>query len=44
MTSPAPFVEHVIALDYEKTPLRRFAKALANWTSRAAHFPARKAG
>jgi len=44
MTSPAPFVEHVIALDYEKTPLRRFAKALANWTNRAAHFPARKAG
>jgi len=44
MTSPAPFVEHVIALDYEKTRLRRFAKALANWTSRAAHFPARKAG
>ena len=37
-------VEHVIALDYEKTPLRRFAKALANWTNRAAHFPARKAG
>jgi len=43
-TSPAPFVEHVIALDYEKTPPRRFAKALANWTSPAAHFPARKAG
>lgn len=41
---PAPFVEHVIALDYEKTPPSAFARALANWTSRAAHFPARKAG
>jgi 8-oxo-dGTP diphosphatase len=42
--SPVPFVEHVIALDYEKTRPGAFAKALANWTSRAAHFPARKAG
>jgi 8-oxo-dGTP pyrophosphatase MutT (NUDIX family) len=44
VTSPAAFVEHVIALDYEKTRPSAFAKALANWTSRAAHFPARKAG
>jgi 8-oxo-dGTP diphosphatase len=42
--SPVPFVEHVIALDYEKTRPSAFAKALANWTSRAAHFPARKVG
>jgi 8-oxo-dGTP diphosphatase len=43
-TDPAAFVEHVIALDYEKTRPQAFAKALANWTSRAAHLPARKAG
>lgn len=39
----APFVEHVIALDYENTRPSAFAKALSNWTSRAAHFPTRKA-
>ena len=45
VTSSKPFVEHVIALDYEKTRPSAFAKALANWTSRAAaYFPARKAG
>jgi 8-oxo-dGTP diphosphatase len=44
VTIPASFVEHVIALDYEKTRPRAFAKALANWTSRATHLPARKAG
>ena len=42
--SATPFIEHVIALDYEKTRPSAFAKALANWTNRAAHFPARKAG
>ncbi|MBO0716456.1 MAG: NUDIX domain-containing protein [Rhizobiales bacterium] len=35
-------VEHVIALDYEKTRPNAFAKALANWRARAAH-SARKA-
>ena len=45
VTSSKPFVEHVIALDYEKTQPSAFAKALATWTSRAAaYLPARKAG
>ena len=43
-TNARPFVEHVISLDYEKNPSSAFAKALANWTSRAGHFLGRKAG
>lgn len=41
--SPAASVEHVIALDYEKTRPNAFAKALASWRSRAVHASARKA-
>jgi hypothetical protein len=45
VTPSKPFVEHVIALDYEKSQPSAFAKALATWTSRAAaYLPARKAG
>jgi 8-oxo-dGTP diphosphatase len=40
--SPAS-VEHVIALDYEKTRPNAFAKALANWRARAVQSSARKA-
>jgi hypothetical protein len=36
-------VEHVIALDYEKTRPNAFAKALASWRARAVHSSARKA-
>jgi hypothetical protein len=36
-------VEHVIALDYDKTRPNAFAKALASWRARAAHSSARKA-
>jgi 8-oxo-dGTP diphosphatase len=36
-------VEHVIALDYEKTRPNAFAKALANWRARAVQSSARKA-
>jgi hypothetical protein len=38
-----PSVEHVIALDYEKTRPNAFAKALANWRARAVQSSARKA-
>ena len=36
-------VEHVIALDYEKTRPNAFAKALASWRARAVQSSARKA-
>ena len=36
-------VEHVIALDYDKTRPNAFAKALASWGARAVQFSARKA-
>jgi hypothetical protein len=36
-------VEHVIALDYEKTRPNVFAKALASWRARAVQSSARKA-
>jgi hypothetical protein len=38
-----PSVEHVIALDYEKTRPNAFAKALASWRARAVQSSARKA-
>jgi 8-oxo-dGTP diphosphatase len=40
---PAPAVEHVIALDYDKTRPNAFAKALANWRNRAVLASTRKA-
>jgi 8-oxo-dGTP diphosphatase len=40
---PPASVEHVIALDYDKTRPNAFAKALANWRARAVHSSARKA-
>jgi hypothetical protein len=40
---PTPAVEHVIALDYDKTRPNAFAKALANWRNRAVQASARKA-
>jgi 8-oxo-dGTP diphosphatase len=39
----SPPVEHVIAMDYEKTRPNVFVKALGHWISRAAHFSARRA-
>jgi len=36
-------VEHVIALDYDKTRPNAFAKALASWRARAVQSSARKA-
>jgi 8-oxo-dGTP diphosphatase len=41
--APAPFVGHVVALDYEKTRPNAFAKALASSRARAVQFLARKA-
>jgi hypothetical protein len=41
-TAPAS-VEHVIALDYDKTRPNAFAKALASWRARAVQSSARKA-
>jgi 8-oxo-dGTP diphosphatase len=40
---PPASVEHVIALDYEKTRPNAFAKALANWRSRAVQASVRRA-
>ncbi|HXW48475.1 MAG TPA: NUDIX domain-containing protein [Xanthobacteraceae bacterium] len=40
---PPASVEHVIALDYEKTRPNAFAKALASWRSRAVQSSTRKA-
>ena len=40
---PAASVEHVIALDYEKTRPNAFAKALASWRARTVQSLARKA-
>ena len=42
-TIAPPSVEHVIALDYEKTRPNAFAKALASWRARAVQSSARKA-
>jgi 8-oxo-dGTP diphosphatase len=41
--SSTPSVEHVIALDYEKTRPNAFAKALTSWRVRAVQSLARKA-
>ena len=40
---PAASVEHVIALDYDKTRPNAFVKALASWRNRAVQSSARKA-
>ena len=40
---PPASVEHVIALDYDKTRPNAFAKALASWRARAVQSSARKA-
>ena len=40
---PAASVEHVIALDYDKTRPNAFVKALASWRNRAVQTSARKA-
>ena len=42
-TIAPPSVEHVIALDYDKTRPNAFAKALASWRARAVQSSARKA-
>jgi hypothetical protein len=42
-TVPPASVEHVIALDYDKTRPNAFTKALANWRARAVQSSARKA-
>jgi 8-oxo-dGTP diphosphatase len=42
-TIPPASVEHVIALDYDKTRPNAFAKALASWRARAVQSSARKA-
>ena len=43
-SAPAPTVEHVIALDFEKTRPNAVVKALGNWIGRAAQSAARRAG
>jgi 8-oxo-dGTP diphosphatase len=43
-TAVAPAVEHVIALDFEKTRPNAVVKALGNWMGRAAQSAARRAG
>ena len=40
---PAASIEHVIALDYDKTRPNAFVKALASWRNRAVQSSARKA-
>ncbi len=42
--APAASVEHVIAMDYEKTTPNAFVKALGSWIGRVAYSSARRAG
>jgi 8-oxo-dGTP diphosphatase len=42
--APVRPVEHVIAMDYEKTRPSAFVKALGNWIGRSAQLSARRAG
>jgi 8-oxo-dGTP diphosphatase len=42
--APASSVEHVIAMDYDKTRPNAFVKALGSWIGRVAHGTARRAG
>jgi 8-oxo-dGTP diphosphatase len=43
-SGPAPAVEHVIALDFEKTRPNAVVKALGSWIGRAAQSAVRRAG